>query len=210
VQSIEQDEDDEGGKKFMILQLDTYTLPSPLIKVLKSMKRLEVCEFETTNVLKLLSNFPNKYFDQHKLFKIGDKVSIVVALFSISTDIYFYQYTVQQKLDRVNHLKGVAGNFFKAGNYRKAAKLYQRINGYYNFGDAANNYQKEESEEFQRVNKELMALKVTCFNNLVVCKHKVREFQSIVNITDQVIDMDPNNVKCLYFRGNAFLELTEY
>jgi hypothetical protein len=44
----------------------------------------------------------------------------------------------------------VAGHFFKAGNYQKAAKLYQRINGYYNFGDAANNYQKEDdsTEEF--------------------------------------------------------------
>ncbi|TNV81229.1 hypothetical protein FGO68_gene13209 [Halteria grandinella] len=192
--------------------LDTYTLPSPIIKVLKSMKKWEVCEFETTNISKLLSNFANEHFDQYKAFKIGDKVSFIIGLISTSHDVYFYQYTVQQKLDRVNHLKTVAGNFFKAGNFAKAAKLYQRINGYYNFGDAANNYQKEDefSEEFQRINKELMALKVTCFNNLVVCKHKMREWQSIVNITDQVIDMDPDNVKCLYFRGNAYLELEEY
>ena len=55
-----------------------------------------------------------------------------------------------------------------------------------------------------------MGLKVTCFVNLVVCKHKMKEYQSIINITDQVIEMDPNNVKCLYFRGNAFMELQEY
>ena len=60
------------------------------------------------------------------------------------------------------------------------------------------------------MNKELMALKVTCFNNLVVCKHKRKEWLSIVNITDQVMAMDPNNVKCLYFRGNALLELQEF
>ncbi len=48
------------------------------------------------------------------------------------------------------------------------------------------------------------------FLNLVVCKHKLKEYQSVVNITDQVIEMDPDNVKCLYFRGNALVELQEY
>lgn len=43
--------------------------------------------------------------------------------------------------------------------------------------------------------------------NLTVCKFKMREWQSIIGITDQVIDMDPNNVKCLYFRGKAYIEL---
>lgn len=44
----------------------------------------------------------------------------------------------------------------------------------------------------------------------MVCKHKLKEWSSIVGITDQVLEMDPNNVKCLYFRGNALLELQEY
>ena len=55
-----------------------------------------------------------------------------------------------------------------------------------------------------------MNLKVVCFLNLVVCKHKMDEWQSVVNITDQIIEMDPNNVKCLYFRGLAYLKLQEY
>ena len=38
----------------------------------------------------------------------------------------------------------------------------------------------------------------------------MKEYQSIINITDQIIEMDPNNVKCLYFRGNAYLELQDY
>lgn len=46
--------------------------------------------------------------------------------------------------------------------------------------------------------------------NLVVCKFKMREWQSIIGITDQVIEMDPHNVKCLYFRGKAYIELQEY
>lgn len=46
--------------------------------------------------------------------------------------------------------------------------------------------------------------------NLVVCKYKTKEYSSIIGITDQVIDMDPNNIKCYYFRGKAYIELKEF
>ena len=53
-------EETEGLYNFY---LDAYNLPSAMIKVLKSMKKGEVVEFETTNIDKLRSNFPNSYFD---------------------------------------------------------------------------------------------------------------------------------------------------
>lgn len=31
---------------------------------------------------------------------------------------------VAEKLEKVLYLKNIAGNFFKQGNYKKAAKLY--------------------------------------------------------------------------------------
>ena len=55
-----------------------------------------------------------------------------------------------------------------------------------------------------------MALKLTLFLNLAVCKYKLKEFASIIGITDQVLEMDPNNVKGLYFRGKAFIETEEF
>lgn len=94
--------------------------------------------------------------------------------------------SVADKLARIQHLKTVAGNFFKIGNFKKAGKLYQKINGYYNFGDSTNNYLKEDenSEEYQKNYGDLQAIKIISFNNLVVCKHKLKEWQSVVNITD--------------------------
>ena len=83
-------------------------------------------------------------------------------------------------------MKLIAGAFFKTGNFKKAAKLYQKINGYYNFGDSTNNYLKEdaESEDYLVPYKELMSIKVVSFMNLVVCKSKLKEWESIVGITD--------------------------
>ena len=47
--------------------------------------------------------------------------------------------------------------FFKAANFKKAADLYQKINGYFNFGDSTNNYAKEDdkTEDFIRDNEHL-------------------------------------------------------
>ena len=75
-------------------------------------------------------------------------------------------------------LKGIATKFFKSdleNKFKKAASIYQKINGYYNFGDATNNYAREdeESEEYKKDNAELQGIKLISFNNLVVCKHKL-------------------------------------
>jgi hypothetical protein len=106
-------------------------------------------------------------------------------------------------LANVQRIKTTAGRFFKVQNYRKASKIYQRINGWYNFGDAANNYAKEDADsaEFIKDHTELMGLKPVCFANLVVCKFKMMEFASVIAITDQLLEMEPKHVKGLYFRG---------
>lgn len=102
-------------------------------------------------------------------------------------------------------LKATAGKFFKVGNYKKAAKIYQKLNGYFNFGDVVNNHAKEdeESEEYKATMVELNQLKVTSFTNLVVCKFKLKEYASVIAISDQIIDMAPNHVKALFFRGKS-------
>ena len=136
-------------------------------------------------------------------------MSFTIGLATISKDEYFYQMFVNRKLERINHLKSIAGAFFKIGNFDKAGKMYQKINGYFNFGDSTNNYQKEDdsTEDYKKTYAELQGIKIVTFLNLVVCKHKLKEWQSVVNITDQVLEMDPNSLKGLYFRGNAYLEL---
>ena len=95
-----------------------------MLKLIKSLKKHEVCELITDRIDKLLSNFANEYFDQYALFKEGDKVSFLIALAYVSKDEYFYQLKVGEKLAKVQELKAVAGNFFKVGKYAKAAKVY--------------------------------------------------------------------------------------
>jgi hypothetical protein len=112
---------------------------------------------------------------------------------------------VAEKLEVVEQNKYTAGRFFKANNLRKAAKIYQRINGWYNFGDATNNYLKEDTTDKQWIetNDKLQSLKLVCFSNLVVSKFKMGENVSVVGITDQMLEVDPKHAKALYFRGQS-------
>lgn len=180
------------------------------------MKKNGVVEVRTTRVAKMQSNFANEVIglDQHKQFKEGDEIVFHMSLLDCTYPRYFYKLLVAQKLEHIQYLKATATKFFKVGNYKKAADLYQKINGYYNFGDSTNNFAKEdaETEDFKRDNDTLQSLKLTCFNNLVVCKHKMEEWQSVIGITDQILDegMDPNNIKAMYFRSQALLKEEEY
>ena len=93
----------------------------------------------------------------------------------------------------------------------KAAKIYQKINGYYNFGDVANNYTKEEGEDYDAQYQKLLGLKQLCFQNLAVCKLKMNENQSVIAICEQVLEsMDPNATKALWLMGKAYFNIKEY
>jgi len=142
--------------------------------MLKSMKKNQVAILTTTRVDKLHTNFPSSFFNQHKAFKVGDTVSFTVSLFGIENTSYFYKLLIADKLAYVRRLKENAGKFFKIGNFKKAAKIYQKINGYYSFGDTGNNFMKEDvdSEHFKQCDADLGVEKINCFSNLVVCKTK--------------------------------------
>lgn len=190
----------------MKLRLDNYVLPSILQKFVKSLKKNSVATMTTTRVKdKLHTNFKSEFLDQYTAFKEGDTVTFTISLFGIKNTSYFYKLPIADKLAYVTRLKVTAGEFFKAGNCKKAAKIYQKVNGYFNFGDTGNNYTKEdeESEHFKKTTEDLNALKLVSFTNLVVCKFKLKEHQSVVAITDQIIEMAPNHPKALFFRGKS-------
>lgn len=161
------------------LKLDTYVLPSLLNKVFKSMKKNMVVTLTTTRVKdKLHTNFTSEFLNQYEAFKEGDTVKFTVSLFGIENTSYFYKNPVAEKLSILQRLKGIAGEFFKRGNYTKAAKIYQKVNGYFNFGDVVNNFLREDehSEAYKTTMDQLNDLKLASFTNLCVCKFKVKEY----------------------------------
>jgi len=111
----------------LTVRLDTYILPSLIIKVIKSMKKNGVIECTSTCLEKLQTNFPNDYFDQYKIMKEGDSVKFTITLLDSTHPEYFYKMKVTDKLDHIKRLKETGGKFFKSSlsnKYKKAADLY--------------------------------------------------------------------------------------
>ena len=176
------------------------------------MKKNMVVTLTTTRIDKLHTNFTCPFLNQYEAFSDGDTVKFTVSLFGIENTSYFYKIPVAEKYAMLMRLKGTAGEFFKRQNHAKAAKIYQKVNGYFNFGDVDNNFLREDadSEEFKNTMTELQALKITCFTNLCVCKFKMKEYQSVIAITEQIKDMAPNHPKSLFFRGKCQYLVEEY
>lgn len=112
----------------------------------------------TTKVTeKLHTNFTSDFLNQYEAFKEGDTVKFTASLFGIENTSYFYKNTVANKLVLLMKLKVTAGEFFKRGTLLKAAKIYQKVNGYFNFGDVANNFLREDetTDEFKESSEQL-------------------------------------------------------
>ena len=86
------------------------------------------------------------------------------------------------------------------------------MNGYYNFGDIKNNVVEEDETSLNYIEtlEKLDQIKVSCFMNVVVCKAKQDQWQSVVDVTDQVIEFAPENLKCWYWRGVGQRHVEEY
>ena len=114
-----------------------------------------------------------------------------------------YQLPIAGKLERIEHIKRIGTEFFKMSDFKRACKFYQKVNGYYNFGDVKNNVEEEDetSLAYIEASEKLDEIKTACFMNVVVCKAKQEQWQSVVDVTDQVIEFAPDNLKCWYWRG---------
>ena len=121
----------EKAENLYTVRLDSYTLPSLIIKMIKAMKKNGVVQVRTTRIDKLKTNFANEDigFDQYKegMLKEGDEVLLRMTLLDSTHPIYFYKMPVSEKLEHVLRLKATATRFFKSdlgNNYKKAADLY--------------------------------------------------------------------------------------
>lgn len=142
--------------------LHEYTLPSLISKVIKTMYRDEIGKIDTNRVDKLTNNFSSGFIKK-EWFKddIENKISIWIHLVDFDHPEAFYKLPIEDKLKRIQAFKKVATDFFKANEFKKACKMYQKINGYYNFGDANNNFLKEDenSLHFKKCYDDLWGLK---------------------------------------------------
>jgi len=119
---------------------------------------------------------------------------------------------IEAKYARLSKSKAVATKLFKVGKCKKAGKLYQKISGYYNFGDVDSQVEGEnkESEEYKKVRDELYLIKKQCFMNSLICKYKLKDYGTVTALADQIVEMDPKCTKAYFWKAKALYDQEMY
>ena len=228
--SLSKINDDEEEKVFaqtsepLKYNLDEYSLPPIIRNILKSLKIKEQIEISTALKEELVPEFEE---NTHGMFKrewiehvgeIDDKTGmkrlmiIVLEMTEFENPECMHALYMVEKLPRLLKMKNIATKFFQMQNWAKACKVYQRIYSHFNLKDIYNNlhHEDETTEDFKSLKIELDKIQLQSLTNILVVKSKLKEWNDIIEMSAKALEIQPDNVKALFFRARAYLNLSEY
>ncbi|KAL0273021.1 UNVERIFIED_CONTAM: hypothetical protein PYX00_005798 [Menopon gallinae] len=110
-----------------------------------------------------------------------------------------WDMTTEERIAQAKLLKEKATNYFKANKYNMAIKFYSQVTDYVNSNAGSPGEESEDEKALllaARLNLGLVHLKLNqCYEAKMEC--------------DKALELDPQNVKGLFRRGQAYLEIGE-
>lgn len=115
-------------------------------------------------------------------------------------------------------LKGIGNEQFKAQNYELAKNKYTKTLRYLNQSDSdgETTSSDEEVEKAEKVKKEniqeekIQSLTISCLLNRAFCQIKLGDHGEAVADCNKVLDVDDKNVKALYRKGQAYMNMKDF
>ncbi|KAM9410349.1 peptidyl-prolyl cis-trans isomerase FKBP5 [Pholidichthys leucotaenia] len=135
-------------------------------------------------------------------YKVGPDKEIVyeVTLKDFQRAKESWEMDLKDKLDLAPALKSKGNQYFKAGHYYQAVIQYQRIISLLEMEYSAG------VEQQKRIQDNVL----TSHLNLALCFLRLKEFSQVVDNCNKAIELDENNEKALYRRGEARLCRNEF
>ncbi|CAI9107345.1 OLC1v1006676C1 [Oldenlandia corymbosa var. corymbosa] len=122
-----------------------------------------------------------------------------VELVSFDKEKESWDMNTQEKIEAAGRKKEEGNALFKAGKYARASKRYEKAAKFIE-------YDTSFSEEEKRQSK---ALKISCNLNNAACKLKLKEYKEAVKLCTKVLELETTNVKALYRRAQAYMNLAD-
>ncbi|EHA8587882.1 putative Peptidylprolyl isomerase [Cocos nucifera] len=104
-----------------------------------------------------------------------------------------------EKIEAAGKKKEEGNALFKAGKYARASKRYEK-------GAKLIEYDSSFSDEEKKQSK---VLKITCNLNNAACKLKLKDYKQAEKLCTKVLELDGRNVKALYRRAQAYIQLAD-
>lgn len=112
---------------------------------------------------------------------------------------WFLQENFAKILDVVTKIKAAGNHFFKAKEYAKAVKKYKKAGKYIDTLRESMGSTEDDEEA------KIRGVEVPCCLNLAACMLKENKWDEAKEQCDKVIEIEENNPKALFRRGQAYL-----
>ncbi|GAB4844045.1 70 kDa peptidyl-prolyl isomerase [Ancistrocladus abbreviatus] len=104
-----------------------------------------------------------------------------------------------EKTEAAGKKKEEGNALFKAGKYERASKRYEKAVKFIEYDSAFGEEEKKQAK----------ALKITGNLNNAACKLKLKDFKQAEKLCTKVLELDSRNVKALYRRAQAHIQLVD-
>ncbi|KAL5562177.1 hypothetical protein UlMin_031924 [Ulmus minor] len=122
-----------------------------------------------------------------------------VELVSFEKEKESWDLNTEEKIAAAGRKKEEGNDLFKAGKYARASKRYEKA---VKFVEYDTSFSEEEK-------KQAKALKVACNLNNAACKLKLKDYKQAEKLCTKVLEAQSNNVKALYRRAQAYIQLAD-
>ncbi|XP_022137935.1 70 kDa peptidyl-prolyl isomerase-like [Momordica charantia] len=122
-----------------------------------------------------------------------------VELVSFVKEKESWDLNTPEKIEAAGKKKEEGNALFKAGKYDRASRRYEKAVGYIEYDTSFSDEEKLQSK----------ALKVSCNLNNAACKLKVKDYKQAEKLCTKVLELDSRNVKALYRRAQAYIQLVD-
>lgn len=122
-----------------------------------------------------------------------------VELISFVKEKESWEMNTPEKIEAAGKKKEEGNALFKAGKYERASKRYEKAVKYIEYDSSFSEEEKQQTK----------VLKVTCNLNNAACKLKLKDYRQAEKLCSKVLELESRNVKALYRRAQAYIQLVD-
>ncbi|KAM1349755.1 hypothetical protein EV1_003773 [Malus domestica] len=126
-------------------------------------------------------------------------VNYEVELVSFEKDKESWDMNTEEKIEAAGKKKEEGNALFKAGKYARASKRYEKAVKYIDYDTSFGEEEKKQAK----------VLKVACNLNDAACKLKLKDYKQAEKLCTKVLELEGRNVKALYRRAQAYIQLAD-
>lgn len=191
---------DYGTVKFEVGEAEMYDLPAGLNQAVKKMQRNEISRIGCAHDLALT----DKVFEKLKI-KPQTDILFEVQLKNYEKVQESWEMNDEEKINQANICKEKGTKRFKEQQFKIACGHYSRV-----IELLTNQETNAKTEEGQKIKEQFDALKLAANLNMALVYTKFGENYQAINAATDALNIDSNNEKAYFRRGDARIATKDY